>query len=78
MKTQELLNLIPWKTCKEQCQAYYDSQFNNLVITEEQYKSLLHLLCGGWEPDCVDMSYICKTIDKECRCMQDNSCHSRS
>jgi hypothetical protein len=74
MSKQELISLIPWKTLKEQCQAYYDSEFNDVSITKQQRQSLLHLLAGGWDPDCIDMEKICKTIDKKCRCMKDNSC----
>jgi hypothetical protein len=69
MSVEELTALVPWKDEKSQFQALFDSEHGKLLLNGEEHNVLLHLCCGGWEPDCADWKKICKVLgESQCSC----------
>jgi hypothetical protein len=71
LSKEELIELIGIPSYHDQCQVWYDHNHNIKTISDYDHKILLHLISGGWDPDCVDVENICKELNLPCSCSPD-------
>jgi hypothetical protein len=69
---EELIELIAIPSYHDQCKAWYDYSHDIKKLSELDYQIILHLISGGWEPDCVDVRNICKELNLKCSCSTDS------